>query len=393
MRKAGVFAVRTCGLWFLRRGVLRNRYARLMATNKNQHYVPRCHLKPFTLNGENLAINLLNLDRQRAIPSAPVKNQCSGDYFYGQDDLLENAIRFVEGTYAAAVARIHTPQYALTDGDRVVLRTFMLLQHMRTEAASRRSVEMFAGMESSIGEPLPGLIPSIKEAVQIAMRAFADEMHLFDDLKVCLVRNRTRWPLVTSDDPAVVANRWHKEDPRVRHKSPGLMACGTTIFLPLSPRVLCVAYDGDVHSVPHESGWTEVRNERDVEAFNEQQFLNAFNNVYFCDWSDHSWVLSAYRAVQDRRLSSKHRVNYAVLDRVDGTHKRYRVVDRFDSEMHEEAIIHTESLSPTPSRWPTQLRWRAKGSVYTNGTGAGYIRAAQTPFRSVGGYRRESSGY
>lgn len=360
-----------------------------MAVNKNQHYVPRCYLKPFTLNGENLAINLLNLDRQRPILSAPVKNQCSGDYFYGQDDLLENAIRSVEGGYSAAVARIHSSRYGLTEGDRVVLRTFMLFQHMRTEAASRRLVKVFGGMEGSIGEPLPGSTPSIKEAVQVAMRVFADEMHLFDDLKVCLVRNRTRRPFVTSDDPAVVTNRWHNEDARVCHKSPGLMACGTTVFLPLSPRVLCMAYDGDVYSVPHENGWTEVRNECDVEAFNEQQFLNAFNNVYFCEWSDHCWVLSAYRAVQGRRLSSNHRVSYAVLDRVDGAHERYRVVERSDSETHEEAIIHTELLSPTPSRWPFQLRWRTKGSVYTNGTRAGYIRVAQTPFRSVGGYRRE----
>ncbi len=165
-----------------------------------------------------------------------------------------------------------------------MLRTFMLFQHMRTEAASRRSVEMFAGMEHTIGTPLPDFKPSIKEAVQFAMRAFAEEMHLFDDLKVCLVRNRTSRPFVTSDDPAVIANRWHKEDPRVRHKSPGLMACGTSVFLPLSPRTLCVAYDGNVYSMPHQNGWTEVRRESDVNAFNEQQFLNASANVYFRDW-------------------------------------------------------------------------------------------------------------
>ena len=75
-----------------------------MATNKNQHFVPRCYLKTFTNNGENRAINLLNLDRQRAIPAAPVKNQCSGDYFYGQDNLLETAIRAVEGGYGDAIA-------------------------------------------------------------------------------------------------------------------------------------------------------------------------------------------------------------------------------------------------------------------------------------------------
>lgn len=364
-----------------------------MATNKNQHFVPRCYLKPFTSNVENRAINLLNLDQQRAIPAAPVKNQCSGDYFYGQDDLLESAIRAVEGGYASALARIHSPQYTLPDSDKTVLRIFMLFQHLRTEAASRRSVEMFAEMEHSIGSPIPDLKPSIKDAVQIAMRAFAEEMHLFDDLKVCLVRNKTKMPFVTSDDPAVVTNRWHKEDPRARHKSPGLMACGTTIFLPLSPRILCIAYDGDVYSVPHECGWTEVRNESDVKAFNEQQFLNAFANIYFRDWNDHEWILNSYQAIQSRRLSCRHRVHYAVLDGSDGTHKRYRVVERFDAETHKEALVHTQTLSPIPSRWPTQLRWRTKGSVFTNGTGAGYIRAAQTPFRSTGGYWRESSGH
>ncbi len=364
-----------------------------MATNKNQHFVPRCYLKPFTNNGENRAINLLNLDRQRAIPAAPVKKQCSGDYFYGKDDLLETAIRAVEVGYASALAQIHSPRYTLADGDKAVLRTFMLFQHLRTEAASRRSVEMLAEMEHSMGSPIPDFKPSIKDAVQFAMRIFAEEMHLIGDLKVCLVRNKTKMPFVTSDDPAVVTNRWHKENPRVRHKSPGLVACGTTIFLPLTPRILCIAYDGDVHSVPHECGWTEVRNESDVKAFNEQQFLNAFGNIYFRDWNDNEWILNSYQAVQNRRLSCRHRVHYAVLDRSDGTHKRYRVVERFDSVAHDEALVHTKTLSPMPSRWPTQLRWRAKGSVFTNGTGAGYIRSAHTSFRSAREYRRESSGY
>lgn len=362
-----------------------------MATNKNQHFVPRCYLKAFTQGGENLAINLLNLDRERAIPAAPVKNQCSGDYFYGQDDRLEAAIRSVESAFAATVTRIQGPGYRLTDVDRSVLRTFMLFQHMRTEAASRRSVEMLAGMEQTIGAPVSK--PSIKGAVQFAMRAFAEEMHLFDDLKVCLVRNRTSRPFITSDDPAVVANRWHKEDQRVRHKSPGLMACGTIVFLPLTPRVLCVAYDGDVYSMSHQNGWTEARREVDVSSFNEQQFLNAWANVYFRDWTDSDWVRSTFLSVQGRRLDTRHRVTYAVLDGIYGEHKRYRVVDCADAEAHQEGIIHTQTLFPTPSRWPTQIQWRAKGSVYTNGTGAGYIRAARTKFRRVSGYWRESSGH
>lgn len=360
-----------------------------MATNKNQHFVPRCYLNAFTRNGENMAINLLNLDRELCISDAPVKNQCSGDYFYGQDHRLEEAIRGVESEYAAAVARIHTPGYKLADSERVVLRIFMLFQYLRTEAASLRSVEMFEGMKNVIDPDMPDFKPSMKEAVQMAMRNFADVMHIIDDLKVCLLHNRTSRPFVTSDDPSVMTNRWHMEDRRVRHKSPGLISCGAIFFLPLSPQVVCMAYDGDVYSVSHEGGWTDLRRDRDVVACNEQQFLNAQANIYFREWEHREWVLICCRAIIKQRLPCHHRVNYAILDRIEGDHKVYRAVKRDEAGDHSEALIHTQSLMPRPTSWPTQLRFRGKGYVYTNGTGAGYIRAAQTSSRSVGGYWKE----
>ena len=42
-----------------------------------------------------------NIDKKKIIPKAAVKNQCSKDYFYGQDDELEQAIQLVESGYAA----------------------------------------------------------------------------------------------------------------------------------------------------------------------------------------------------------------------------------------------------------------------------------------------------
>ena len=55
-----------------------------MASNKNQHFVPRCYLREFTHKSENKAITVYNIDRKKCIPKAPVKNQCSKDYFYGK---------------------------------------------------------------------------------------------------------------------------------------------------------------------------------------------------------------------------------------------------------------------------------------------------------------------
>src|SRR3546814_12494576 len=74
-----------------------------MAFNKNQHFVPKVHLRPFSLDGENLAISLINLRQMKPIPNAPVKNQCSSDSFYGRDPKLESAINFVENTYGEVV--------------------------------------------------------------------------------------------------------------------------------------------------------------------------------------------------------------------------------------------------------------------------------------------------
>lgn len=56
-----------------------------MASNKNQHFVPRCHLKPFTLDSTKKNINLFNIDREQILENVPIKNQCSSDYFYGSD--------------------------------------------------------------------------------------------------------------------------------------------------------------------------------------------------------------------------------------------------------------------------------------------------------------------
>jgi len=64
-----------------------------MATNKNQHFVPRCYLRPFTLDSANVAINLFNIDRMKFVERAPVKHQCSRDYFYGRIPLWRKLFR------------------------------------------------------------------------------------------------------------------------------------------------------------------------------------------------------------------------------------------------------------------------------------------------------------
>ncbi len=163
-----------------------------MATNKNQHFVPRCYLRPFTLNEENKAINLFNIYREKPIHLTPVKHQFSRDYFYGDNPKLENAIQFVEGSYATAINELLNDGYELNVKHKTILRRFWILQNLRTEAACKRAAEMNNEMGSTFREEAKDFKISIKESVQMAMLTYIDSMNIADDLKVCLFKKKQR---------------------------------------------------------------------------------------------------------------------------------------------------------------------------------------------------------
>lgn len=345
-----------------------------MASNKNQHFVPKCYLRPFTSEEAGVVINLYNIDRQKLIPTAPVKSQCSRDYFYGKDESLEKAIQHLEAQYAIALRAIREPSYQLTDEHRYLLKVFWLFQYLRTEEASRRAVAMNDEMLQTAGAPNSDFRLEIREAVQIAMETFRDTMDIMSDMKVCLFKNRTQVPFVTSDDPAILSNRWYLSSPKVRGRSFGLSSAGNILILPLSPTILCLGYDGDVYSVPHRSGWVNVRRQSDVEALNQHQFLNCRANIFVQDADCARIVHEAYLMAEPLRPLQRHRINYAVRDRSEGDYVRYVVVDPSEAGDHQQAMLHTETIRPVPAYWPQHLRWRHRSRVFTNGTGTGYVR-------------------
>lgn len=364
-----------------------------MATNKNQHFVPRCYLRPFTIDGSNAAINLYNIDRRKFIPLAPVRHQCSSDNFYGQDKKLEKAIKSVEDGYANALREIMMPGYILTDAHKTTLRMFWLFQHLRTEAAAMRAVQGAASMNEAVGITDPRFRLAIKDAVIIAMHIFVEAMHIIDDLKICLIKNKTQIPFFTSDDPAVLTNRWWLTDKRTQWGSFGLRSAGVIILLPLSPRLLCLGYDTDVYRVPHDRGMVDVRRECDITSFNQHQILNCRANLFVKD-TEHSGVVhEAFAEAAKNRPMNRHIINYAVHDRTEGVYTKYRVVDSRGSEEHTEALLHSQVIHPVPLSWPSQITRSIKGVVYTNGTGLGYVRYATTmpttrkPFHKEPAYR------
>lgn len=365
-----------------------------MASNKNQHFVPKCYLRPFTLDGEGAAINVYNLDRKKIIPNAPVKNQCSSDYFYGQDEQLEKATQSLEQAYAAVLRETLKPGCKLTQGQKEILQIFWLFQHLRTEGAGRRAAKMFNDMIDPVNAA-GAFSLNIKEAVQSAMHVFAECMHSVSDLKICLLKNSTNVPFVTSDDPAVLTNRWQLEDKRTRGGSLGLRDAGAIILLPLSPRLYCIGYDADVYRIPSDDGSLMVRQVSDVESLNEFQLLNCRANLFLKDLNYADELHKFVRELCHRRSAERHRINFAVFDGVAvGTHKKYQVVPKSEFIKHNDGIMHAETIYTSPTKWPSFLLRRNKSCAYYNGTGLGYLRRAPAsliytdrPFLKISPYK------
>ena len=362
-----------------------------MASNKNQHYVPQCYLRQFAADNSTSAINLFNIDKQKFINCASLRKQCSKSYFYGDDLELEKALQPIEGRYAGIVREITNQSYHLTEEHREFLKFFWGLQYVRTEAASRRSIEMTDGMGEVAGLKPKDFKMEIKEVVQISMRNFLQEHQVISDLKVCLIKNKSKIDFVTSDDPAVLTNKWHFLDKRTSGSNFGLGSAGVIILLPITPRILCVGFDPNVYSIPHRKGWVDVRNERDINLFNEHQYLNSRANIFYQDKNSEDQILASFTLVKNNRPKARHKINYAVLDKkVDG-YKRYKVVDWHEAQDHREALIHFEMVNPNPSAWPHTIAWKRKGCVYTNGSGAGYIRESRVNPATDHDFVKESS--
>ena len=96
-----------------------------------------------------------------------------------------------------------------------------------------------------------------------------------------------------------------------------------------------------------------LRNKEDLNAFNQIQILNCSTNIYFSKWGDLEDLRKQVDLCIAAKLTSRHRINAAVLDSVEETGKRYRLVNKADLDGHSEILLHVEYLSSTPPRWPT----------------------------------------
>ncbi|MDC0336324.1 DUF4238 domain-containing protein, partial [Pseudodesulfovibrio sp.] len=346
-----------------------------MASNKNQHFVPRCYLKQFSANENRKTVNLFNLDREIIVSEAPIKGQCSRSYFYGKEERLERAIQHIEDGYASMIEEITTFNTPVSPKNRVILFRFFLLQQMRTEAASRRSAQIWKETNEVLGKGKSLFTTKIKDAVMYAMKAYSEMMDYIDDLQIVLFKNRTAIPFVTSDDPAILINKWAHQSKRTRNSGIGLTAAGLICILPISPDVCWCAYDGGIYSIPNKKNWISIKKDADIISLNSLQHQNCFCNLYFGTISSDD-IARLHEQCKSYRPTTRHRINYAIPEEESDNYTKYTVVDPEVAQRTGEALMHAESIPIVPSKWPSFFRSRSNKYAYSNETAAGFIRRA-----------------
>lgn len=289
---------------------------------------------------------------------------------------LEKLLQSSEEIYAESLRRIRSAGQSLSKTDEAVLRHFIYLQHCRTEATLQRAASFLAEMADA-AEISADQRMNMKQTVLMGMNTFAETMTIVNDLKVCLIRNKTSRQFITSDNPSVMTNRWYIKDPRANGYAAGAGNSGVLLFLPITPFIFCVVYDGDVYSITNSSGWAVIDKITDVDAFNEHQFLACSANVYFADWTARAEIRRHWDIVKPRRPAVRHQLVTAVLDHEDDWGKSYRVVAQSELPKDRETLIHVKSIQPSPSRWPSIIKWRSNPRIYSNGSRTGFVRRAR----------------
>lgn len=360
-----------------------------MPAHKNQHFVPRCALRPFSLNGEGNAINVLNIASSRPIKNAPVKGQCARDYLYAKDDLkAERFLSSVEGHYATIVSSLQHDK--TTAAELAIIRWFIVIQMRRTKAAINQMRTFAKAAADKIYANHPDHKPvdtrTDRQVMWESMRLAARLGNFADDLKMAVLRNKTSIDFVTCDNPALLTNRFSFQ--KLHTNNFGISNSGAILSMPLTPRLSMICYDKGTYNLSNASGtfFIDLKSDHDVSAINELQYLVADQNIYFLRWDEAQRIESDLILLANERSKAVAMAHMFIRDddaaspslsRKGRKGERYRAGTAEEEKGAQESLVAVSIQHPQPSIWLSKLKLRDKPQVFSDGSAAGPLRKAE----------------
>jgi Protein of unknown function (DUF4238) len=261
-----------------------------MPDRKKQHFIPRFYLKNFSLNSSGKSLGIFNLTSSKFISGGTLKDQAYKDYFYGHDLIIEDSLSKLE-IFAAKVLQNIKSQNSLSKispKDHYQLLEFVIFLRERTVFMVDQLNESYDKFIKAVLSKDPSTLVDINKLnfelthpTQYALTRAVASLPDVLDLSCKLIINKTKIPLITSDNPVVLYNQF-LENRREIGSNTGLACKGLEIFLPLSPRLLLIFFDQDVYKIGNKGNTSaDITDASDVNALNILQCINANHNLYF----------------------------------------------------------------------------------------------------------------
>lgn len=278
---------------------------------KNNHFVPQSYLKRFCSVSDR-QVGLFNLKSRRIVETAPIKSQCSRDYFYTKNPVFEDEFGKLEGTQKRLFEKIISEEYVPEpdSSDHHALLALTMFQAGRTvttaaqqdhlvnefgKALLRKHLEKEG--RNDLLAYLPKLKISVPHGVIDAVGHHLAMYPLIGDLDVTLFVNGGAEDFLTSDHPVALCNNLPASSPFGANT--GFSSRGLIVLFPLSPRILLFLNDSEVYKTSKdERGVAIVRKARDIIELNLPQCFNAHNNLYFASLANVERTLAAFKRRQ-----------------------------------------------------------------------------------------------
>ncbi len=348
-----------------------------MNTNKkNQHYLPKFYLRNFSFENNRNQIGIFNIKKGFFHQTAPLKNQGSKNFFYGQDGVIEDKLSNFEGHLSKSIKLIidNVTVPKKNDIEHFQLLNFVGLTDLRNPVLVENIKNARELMKKNILELHPNadikkLIPEIshQNAINLALSGLNDIVDNIVDLDFKLLINKTKFPFISSDFPVVKYNKFLENKNWKRGKT-GYGNTGLKIFLPINPEITIILFDPMVYKVGHKtkSNWI-LENERDIHQLNMLQILNCLETVFFNEKCTEHYIRGLFEKCKNKQRANqpKSKVSYFLKkgEKIDtNKNKNLMILGSTDCEINLDLNglkihsgskkidmrVHTNILRPLP---------------------------------------------
>lgn len=264
----------------------------IMQVTKNQHYIPRFYMKPFSIiknegtKKEKVLISFYQFKDNLFRQNVPTTSICSEEYFYDQDGKIENNLAKKECKWGYIITKINCGEQ-LTKEEINSVKEFAVYQIIRTKATLLHNQSMATSMLTGIlYEQNDGVDRSTVEEVvkdnvkekitpEYNLNLINDILPSITDLEMRVLKNKTNTSFIISDVPVIVINP-------LRIHGAGLSDIGIIIFFPISQQNLILLYDRKFYGNINE----EIADSDIVNSFNKYQYISADERVLAMDSSE-----------------------------------------------------------------------------------------------------------